>query len=84
MVSTVSSAATTLVQSGNHFSALVVKPKVIDSYNHDMNGVDIADQHTVYYKIIVKWWMLETAMVNCYILLSQLQHQSHTYTTVAC
>ena len=42
-----------------------------------MNGVDIADQYTVYYSFIcktVKWWrkrffwMLETVVVNSYIL----------------
>ena len=42
-----------------------------------MNGVDIADQHSVYYRFIrktVKWWkkiafwLIETSMVNSYIL----------------
>ena len=77
MVSTTSSAATTLVQSSNHFLPPVVKPVVIDTYNNYMNGVDIADQHTVYYSFIrktVKWWrklcfwLLETAVVNSYVL----------------
>ena len=77
MLSTQSSAATTLVGPGSHARAAVVKPVVIDNYNHSMNGVDIADQYTVYYSFIrktVKWWrklffwMLETAVVNSYIL----------------
>ena len=42
-----------------------------------MNGVDIADQHSVYYRFIrktVKWWkkiafwLIQTSMVNSYIL----------------
>ena len=50
---------------------------MVDSYNHHMNGVDIADQYAVYYSFVrktVKWWrkvafwLLETAMVNSYVL----------------
>ena len=53
------------------------KPMVVDLYNHSMNGVDRADQYTVYYSFIrrsVKWWrkvffwLLEVAVVNSYIL----------------
>ena len=77
IVSTAASAATALVQSTNRFCAPILKPVVIDTYNHHMNGVDIADQHTVYYSFIrktVKWWrklcfwLLETAVVNSYVL----------------
>ena len=35
------------------------KPVVVDSYNYSMNGVDRADQFTVYYSFVrrsVKWW----------------------------
>ena len=35
------------------------KPLVVGHYNHSMNGVDRADQHTVYYSFIRKsrkWW----------------------------
>ena len=55
----------------------VSKPAIVDCYNHFMNGVDIADQHSVYYRFIrktVKWWkkiafwLIETSMVNSYIL----------------
>ena len=35
------------------------KPVVVDRYNYSMNGVDRADQFTVYYSFVrqsVKWW----------------------------
>ena len=53
------------------------KPLVVDRYNHSMNGVDRADQYTVYYSFVrrsVKWWrkvffwVMEVAVVNSYIL----------------
>ena len=53
------------------------KPLVVDRYNHSMNGVDRADQYTVYYSFVrrsVKWWrkvffwVMEVAIVNSYIL----------------
>ena len=52
------------------------KPMLVDQYNHSMNGMDGADQYTVYYSFIrrrVKWWrkvffwLLEVAEVNSYI-----------------
>ena len=55
----------------------VTKPAVVDRYNHNMNGVDVADQLTVFYSIqrkTRKWWrklffwMLETTIVNSYIV----------------
>ena len=54
-----------------------LKPVVVDRYNHCMNGVDRADQYTVYYSFIRKtvklwrkvcFWLLEVALVNSYIL----------------
>ena len=36
-----------------------IKPTVVNDYNWSMNGVDKADQHTVYYSFIRrsrKWW----------------------------
>ena len=59
----------------SHRSAQL-KPVVVDRYNHFMNGVDRADQYTVYYSFIrrsVKWWrkvffwVMEVAAVNSYI-----------------
>ena len=54
-----------------------VKPVVVDKYNQSMNGVDLADQYTVYYSFVrrsKKWWrkvcfwLLEVVIVNAYIL----------------
>ena len=51
------------------------KPIAVDRYNYSMNGVDRADQYTVYYSFVrrsVKWWrkvffwMMEVAVVNSY------------------
>ena len=59
-----------------------LKPVVVDRYNHSMNGVDRADQFTVYYSFIrrsLKWWKkvffwsMEVAAVNSYLL-----YKSHT------
>ena len=53
------------------------KPVVVNSYNHSMNGVDRADQNSVYYPFIRKtrkwwrklfFWLLEVTVVNSYIL----------------
>jgi hypothetical protein len=50
-------------------------PKVIDDYNHHMNGVDVADQLRSYYNtqqtVRRNWmplffWLLDTAIVNTY------------------
>ncbi len=57
------------------------KPSVVHMYNQHMNGVDMADQHAVYYSFLrktVKWWrklffwLVETAVVNRYILHNQV------------
>ena len=52
MISTSSSAAVTTVTSRNRHVQPQVKPVVVDSYNHHMNGVDIADQYAVYYSFV--------------------------------
>ena len=55
----------------------VSKPSIVNSYNSSMNGVDIADQLTVFYSFIRKtrkWWrklffyMMEVSIVNSYLL----------------
>ena len=75
MLSTTCSAAMTVLTP--HSIRPVSKPAVVDCYSHFMNGVDIADQHAVYYSFIrktVKWWkkivfwLIEMSMVNSYIL----------------
>ena len=56
---------------------LVEKPVVVNEYNHSMNGVDVADQNSVYYRFIRKtrkwwrklfFWLLEVTVVNSYVL----------------
>ena len=53
----------------------VLIPKIINDYNNFMGGVDVVDQHFVYYAIGcrgVKWWrrvfyhLLEMAIVNAF------------------
>ena len=53
------------------------KPTVVDAYNQSMNGVDTADQFTVYYSFVrksKKWWrklffwLFKVSFVNNYIL----------------
>ena len=52
-----------------------IKPHIVDEYNKSMNGVDKADQYTVYYSFIRrsrKWWrklffwLFEVTLVNSY------------------
>ena len=66
----------------------VEKPVVVDRYNYSMNGVDRADQYTVYYSFIrksKKWWkklffwLLETTVVNSYILYRLNTHRPLTH-----
>jgi len=59
MVSTEVSASSVTVQPQNSHSSPVQKPSVVDLYNRNMNSVDIADQHSVYYTFqrkTRKWW----------------------------
>ena len=58
MFGTESSARSVMVQSRatGHTS---LKPKVVNEYNLSMNGIDKADQYTVYYSFVSKskkWW----------------------------
>lgn len=50
-------------------------PKIIDDYNHKMNGVDLSDQFRSYYNtqltVFRMWmplffWILDTTIVNSY------------------
>ena len=58
----------------------VTKPSVVDVYNNNMNGVDTADQLTVFYSFVRKtrkwwrkvfFWLMETSVVNSYLLYKQ-------------
>ena len=77
MVSTDSSAKMITVPSRNSYRQTLLKPQAVDLYNHNMNGVDKADQLTVFYPFIRKtrkwwrklfFWLVEVAVINSYIL----------------
>ena len=77
MLSTNSSAAIITIPLRRASAEAKVKPVVVHTYNQHMNGVDIADKHSTYYSFLrktVKWWrklffwLLETAVVNSYIM----------------
>lgn len=77
MVSTEASASLVTVEPPNAHKSPTQKPSVVDLYNHNMNGVDIADQHSVYYAFqrkTRKWWrkvffwLVETTVVNSYVI----------------
>ena len=85
MVSTCSSAKPVTINTRHD---TVSKPAVVNSYNHCMNGVDIADQLTVFYSFVRKtrkWWrklffyFLEVSVVNSFLVykLSVSQPCSH-------
>ncbi|KAG9070704.1 hypothetical protein KI688_008243 [Linnemannia hyalina] len=60
-----------------HSRALLPIPKIIDDYNHHMNGVDIADQLRSYYSTQLRtyrawapifFWLLDTTIINAYLI----------------
>ena len=66
----------------------VSKPAVVNSYNHSMNGVDIADQLTVFYSFVRKtrkWWkklffyFVEVSVVNSYLVYKHSISQPQTH-----
>ena len=66
----------------------VNKPAVVNSYNHNMNGVDVADQLTVFYSFVRKtrkWWrklffyLMEVSVVNNYLLYRQTVAQPRNH-----
>ena len=76
MLSTESSARSVMVQS-RATGCTSLKPKIVNEYNLSMNGVDKADQYTVYYSFVLKsrkwwrklfFWLFEVILVNGYIL----------------
>ena len=65
-----------------------MKPSIVDEYNMSMNGVDKADQYTVYYAFVRKsrkwwrklfFWLLEVTLVNSYILYKISNHSPSTH-----
>ena len=59
-------------------------PKVVDDYNYNMGGVDIADQLRAVYTshmpsrrtwVPLLFWLLDCAVTNSYILLSKLNEE---------
>ena len=76
MLSTESPASMTRVQLSRNRGE-TQKPLVVQRYNQSMNGVDRADQNSVYYSFIRKsrkwwrklfFWLIEVTTVNSYIL----------------
>ena len=70
---------------GPHERANVPIPAITDDYNHYKVGVDVADQYRSYYftqlKCLRNWppifyWLLDTTVINCYLLLRQLPSSS--------
>jgi Transposase IS4 len=60
---------------GSEFKKKLLIPKVVDDYNHHMNGIDVADQLRSYYNtqqaVRRNWmplffWLLDTAIINAY------------------
>lgn len=72
---------------GNNARANLQIPRIIDDYNHCMNGVDLADQLRSYYctQLIVRrtwmplfFWLFDTTIINCYrIHVTQGGHLAH-------
>ena len=58
-------------------------PKTIDDYNHNMGGVDIADQRRSYYSTQITtrrtwmpmfFWLLDTTIINSYLIAGSTDH----------
>ena len=81
LISSMSSAETVAIHRRHSSQPIVDKPVVAHQYNHNMNGVDKADQNSVYNHFTcrsAKWWrklffwLLEVSIVNSYLLFKQL------------
>lgn len=82
IVSTECSAQLVTVPSRYPGVAAQEKPTAVNSYNHNMNGVDISDQYSVSYPFTrktIKWWrkvffwLLDASITNSYILYKELE-----------
>ena len=87
MLSTESPASVTSVQLSRNRGE-TQKPLVVARYNQSMNGVDRADQNSVYYSFIRKsrkwwrklfFWLIEVTVVNSYILYRFHPHANLTH-----
>ena len=87
MVSTEHPAVTTTVQLSRNRGVVQI-PLVVVKYNQSMNGVDRADQNSVYYSFIRKsrkwwrklfFWLVEVAVVNSFILYKLNGHSKTTH-----
>lgn len=81
MLSTESSAKWETIRPQNAYNPPTQKPSAVHLYNHNMNGVDRADQLAVYYSFerkTRKWWrkvffwMMESTIVNSFIIYKEV------------
>jgi len=72
---------------GSHESVNVPIPAITKYYNHYKVGVDIADQYRSYYFTQLKcprywppilFWLLDTTVINSYLLLHRISHTTTT------
>ena len=68
-----SAGCTKPMQAQSRATRVAIKPSIVDDYNKSMNGLDRADQLTVYYTFVRKsrkwwrkviFWLLEVIIVN--------------------
>ncbi|EDN09363.1 predicted protein [Histoplasma mississippiense (nom. inval.)] len=62
---------------GDNWQKAVEIPTIIDDYNHNMNGIDLANQYRASYEthmptnrtwLTILYWIIDHAIVNAYIL----------------
>ena len=95
MISTIHDNTMVPIQRRSRFAEggreVISKPQCIVEYNRHMGGVDLSDQMISYYSFShrsVKWWkrvffhLIDTTIVNAYILYSQSTQSSRKLTHV--
>ena len=95
MISTIHNNSMVPIQRRSRFAEggreVISKPQCIVEYNCHMGGVDLSDQMISYYSFShrsVKWWkhvffhLIDTTIVNAYILYSQSTQSSRKLTHV--
>ncbi|QSS54066.1 hypothetical protein I7I53_01518 [Histoplasma capsulatum var. duboisii H88] len=62
---------------GDNWQKAVEIPTIIDDYNHNMNGIDLANQYRASYEthmptnhtwLAILYWIIDHAIINAYIL----------------